>query len=195
MKTRLSLLLTFIGLGLAGCKSMPVRASYDRSVAFAKLHTFCWSAPPAYLSNDPRLKMDVLEPLVREDIQQQLVAKGFQMTDCATADFYVSFRAALRDSIIEGQKDPDEGGYSVAVYEYSSETGGQWFTSSTDTTVNVQRDGSLIIVILDPKSNRVLWNGTVSAHLRSQVTQEQRKQRLQNVVRLILDKFPPPQGK
>ncbi len=195
MKARLSLLLTFIGMGMAGCRSMPVRVSYDRTVAFNKLHTFCWSAPPAYLKNDPRLRMDELEPLVREDIQQQLTAKGFQQADCATADFHVSFRAALSDSIIEGRKDDDEGGATVVVYEYNPDTGGQWFSSSTDRAVNVQRDGSLIIVILDPKSNRVLWNGTVSAHLRSQATMEQRKQRLQNVVRLILDKFPPSQGK
>ena len=59
----------------------------------------------------------------------------------------------------------------------------------------MEREGSLIIVILEPKTGRVLWNGSVLANLRSQATTAQRKQRLEKVVRLILEKFPPPTPK
>ena len=111
-------------------------------------------------------------------------------TDCATADFHVSFRAALRDRIVQS-RDPGDDGGGVAIYEYNPETGGRWWTSSSDATVNVEREGSLIVVILEPKTGRVLWNGSVSANLRSQATTAQRKQRLEKAVRLILEKFPP----
>jgi hypothetical protein len=178
----------------AGCQSMHVQSAYDHKFVFANLRSFCWAAPPAYLYNDPRLKMDQLEPFVREDVEQQLHTLGFVSTDCSNADFQVSFRAALRDRIVEGRK-PDSDGGGIAIYEYNPETGGQWWASSSDTTVNVEREGSLIITILDPKTSRVLWNGSVSAKLKSQATQAQRKQRLEKVVRLILEKFPPPAGK
>jgi len=194
MNPRMWMLLAFIGAGATGCQSMHVQSAYDHKFAFATLHTFCWATPPAYLYNDPRLKMDQLEPLVREEVQQQLNSRGFVSTDCATADFQVSFRAALRDRIVEG-RNPDEGGGGVAIYEYNSETGGQWWTSSSDTTVNLEREGSLILLILEPKTGRVLWNGSVSANLRSQATTTQRKQRLEKVVRLILEKFPPSASK
>ena len=70
MNPRLWGLLMFISVGATGCQSMRVQSAYDHKFAFATLHTFCWVPPPSFLSNDPRLKMDQLETLVREDVQQ-----------------------------------------------------------------------------------------------------------------------------
>jgi hypothetical protein len=175
---------------LNGCQSLRVQTAYDHKFNFTKLHSFCWEVPPAYLNNDPRLKMDQLEPVVRENVEQQLHARGFVSTDCANADFRVSFRAALRDRVVEGRQSGDDGG-GLTVYEYSPETGGRWWTSSSSTTVNVERDGSLIVLIMDPKTQRVLWNGSASANLRAQATPDQRKQRLQKAIDLVMQQFPP----
>jgi hypothetical protein len=129
--------------------------------------------------------------MVRADLEQQLAARGYVSTDCSTADFRVSFRAALRDQIVEGRSDDNEGG-GLTVYEWSPETGGHLWTSNTDETVNVEREGSLVVVIMAPKSDKVLWRGSASASLRSQATPEQRKERLAKVIQLIMAKFPPP---
>jgi hypothetical protein len=189
MKAKRSLFLVFFVAALTGCQSLHVQSGYDHKFAFASLHSFCWVAPAAYLDNDVRLKMDQLTPLVRQDVEQLLHARGFVSTDCAAADFRVSFRAALRDRITEGRSPDDEGG--VTVYEYNSETGGQWWTSRPAGTVNVEREGSLVILIMEPKTNKVIWNGSVAANLRAQATPEQRRQRLEKVVELIMQQFPP----
>jgi hypothetical protein len=190
MKARQWLLMMFTSAAVTGCQSLHVQSAHDHNFAFADLHSFCWVAPAAYLYNDPRLKMDQLEPLVREDVEQQLHAHGFVSTDCAAADFQVTFRAALRDRIAEGRSPDDEGG-GVTVYEYNPETGGQWWTSRSGGTVNVEREGSLIILVMQPKTGKVIWNGSASASLRSQATPEQRKQRLEKVVSQIMQQFPP----
>src|SRR5712671_4512281 len=166
MNAKLCLMALLAGLGATGCQSLKAPSQYNHKVSFANFRSFCWVAPPAYLSNDVRLHMDQLTPLVREDIEQHLLAKGYVSTDCAdnVADFRVSFRVALRDSLVQGRSE-DYGQGGVAIYEYNSETGGQWFTSPSERTVNVQREGSLIILIMDPKSDHVLWNGSLSTNL------------------------------
>ena len=187
MNPRVWLLLVI--LAATGCQSIKMRTGYDHTYPFGNLRSFCWVAPPAYLANDPRLRMELLTPLMQEQVQAQLIAKGFTSTDCATADFQVSFRAALQDEIVENQRDP---GYSTfAIYEYSSDTGGTWFTSSTGADVDVQRAGTLTIVITEAKTGRPLWHGAASANLRSQVSQSQRKQRIETIVRELIEKFPP----
>jgi hypothetical protein len=191
MKARHWWLLMFPVAVLTGCQSLHVQSAYDQKADFASLHSFCWVAPPSYVYNDPRLKMDQLEPVVREDVQQQLHSRGFTSTDCATADFQVSFRAALRDRIVEGRDPGDDGGGGVTIYEYNSETGGQWWTSRSPGSVNVEREGSLIILIINPKTQRVLWNGSAMASLRSQVSPQQRKERLAKVIQQIMEQFPP----
>jgi hypothetical protein len=194
MKVRTWSLLAFTAVALTGCQSMQVRTDYDHKVVFNKLRSYCWAAPPAFLYNDPRLKMDLLEPLVREDVEQRLASRGYVSTDCPNADFRVSFRAALQDQVVEGRSDNGEGG-GLTIYEWSPETGGRLWTSSSDETVNVEREGSLIVLILSPKTDRVLWRGSVSANLRSQVSPQQRKERLAKAIQMVMEKFPPPPTK
>jgi hypothetical protein len=189
MKVRNWLLLAFGAVVVAGCQSMRVRTDYDHKVVFSKLRSYCWVSPPAYLYNDPRLKMDLLEPIVRQDVEQRLATRGYVSTDCPTADFRVTFHAALQDQVVERRSD-DGGG--LTIYEWNPESGGHLWTSDSNESVNLEREGSLIILILAPKSDKVLWRGSVSANLRSQVSPQQRKERLAKAIEMVMEKFPPP---
>jgi hypothetical protein len=194
MNPRLCLLLAVISWTVTGCQSINVRTNYDHNVAFADLHTFCWVPAPAWLHNDPRLHMDLLEPLVQNNVVSQLTAKGFQQTDCAAADFQVTFHPALHDQFIETPSlDSQQGG--VTIYTYSPETGGQLWKSSSDTMLYNEREGSLVIAIIQPKSRRAIWKGVASAKLLSQASVAQREQRVQTAVRMVMEKFPPPGSK
>jgi Domain of unknown function (DUF4136) len=194
MNLRLSLLLLFVGWTAAGCQSIRVRSKYDHTVAFADLHTFCWVAPPAWLHNDPHLNMDVLEPLVQHGVESQLTAKGFRPSDCATADFDVSFRPALHDQFIDTPSlNGEQGG--VTVYSYNPETGGRLWKSSSDTMLVDEREGSLVIEVRQPKSGRVIWKGVASANLNNPGSMAQRVQRVQTAVRMLMERFPPPASK
>lgn len=84
---------------------------------------------------------------------------------------------------------------NFAVYQYSPDTGGEWFTSSSGGTVKENRVPSLLIEISQPGSNRVLWKGVASAKLPAAVNDAQRQQRIQTAVAQILKQFPPPPPK
>jgi hypothetical protein len=191
MKTRLCWLLILTGWMTAGCQSIRVQTEYDHSVAFSGLRTFCWVAPPSWLHNDPRLHMDLVEPLVRRDVESQLQARGFQpTTDCAKADFQVTFTGGLQDKFTE-----TSGTSRVAVYQYNADTGGEWFTSTSGGTLTEKRVPSLVIENRQPRSNRVLWQGVASANLPRAVNDAQIQQRVQTAVDRILKGFPPPASK
>jgi hypothetical protein len=174
----------------AGCQSIRVQSQYDHQVAFGDFHTFCWVPAPAWLHNDPRLHMDLVEPIVRRDVTAQLSGRGFREVGCATADFRVTFTAALQESFSERPATANS-----AIYEYIPGEGGEWFTSTSDTRVTYKRVPSLVIQMRRPGSDRVVWQGTASASLRRAVNQEQVGQRIQTAVRLILRQFPPPAHK
>ena len=194
MNPRLCLLLVVVGCSVTGCQSINVKTSYNHNVAFRDLHTFCWVPAAAWLHNDPRLHMDLVEPLVQNNVVTQLTAKGFRQSDCATADFEITFHPALHDQFIDVPSlDRQQGG--VTIYTYSPETGGQLWKSSSDTMLYDEREGSLVIAVLQPKTNRAIWKGVASAKLLSQATTAQREQRLQKAVAMIMEKFPPPASK
>jgi hypothetical protein len=174
----------------AGCQSMHIKTQSDPQVAFANLHTFCWLPPPAWLHNDPRLHMSLVEPLVRRDVVALLNARGFRQSDCATADFQVTFTGGLQDTFTQ-----TVGPQSTMVFQYSPGSGGEWFTHTSNMKMTDKRTPSLIIQLQRPGSDQILWQGMASANLPAPVNDAEREQRIQTAVRLIMHQFPPPPGK
>ncbi len=179
---------------LVGCQSIHVQSAYERQVAFDKLHTFCWVAPPAWLHNDPRLRMDLVAPLVQQEVQAALEEKGFRAADCASADFQVSFTGGLSEQFVRAKAIGVPAG-SIAVYQYDRETGGEWFTAVSGTTLAEKRTPSLAIEIRKPNAEEIWWQGVASANLPPAVNDGQVAERVKTAVRLILKQFPPPAGR
>ena len=98
MNRRACFMMICAGWIAVGCQSIKVQTQYDHQVAFADFHKFCWVPAPAWLHNDPRLHMNLVEPLVQRDVEAQLSARNFGQVDCATADLQVTFTAGLQES-------------------------------------------------------------------------------------------------
>jgi hypothetical protein len=192
MKTRWCVILMVAGWVGTGCQSMHVQTRYDRQVAFADLHTFCWVPAPAWLHNDPRLHMDFVGPIVQREVEAQLEAGGFRVADCSVADFQVSFTVGINESLDETPVSESDG---ASVYQYSSGDGGEWFTAPSGMNVTLRRVPSMVIRIREARTNRVLWRGMASGNLRAPANDAEREQRIETAVRLILEKFPPPASK
>jgi len=192
MNKRTYFALIAAGWMAAGCQSMRVQTEYDHQVAFAEFHTYCWVPAPAWLRNDPRLHMDLVEPLVQRDVEAQLAARGYRRGDCATADFQVTFTGGLQESFHEA---PGSHTRSTAIYQYSPGSGGEWFTQTSDLRMTEKRVPSLIILVQQPGSDRVLWEGMASANLPRAVNDAQIAQRVETAVHLIMQQFPVPARK
>jgi hypothetical protein len=189
MNRRACLTMILAGCLAAGCQSMKVHTRSDPQATFADLRSYCWVAPPETLHNDPRLHMDQVEPLVQNDVEAQLKARGLQQVDCANAEIQVSFTGGLEESY---SVSPTPGSSMFAVYEYTPETGGEWFTAGSNMEVRGHRLPCLVIQVRKTASGKAIWEGLAAGNLPQPANDAERRERIQKAVRLIMQEFPIP---
>lgn len=189
MNPRVCWAVALLGWLAVGCQSMKVRTTYDHEVAFREFRTYCWVPAPAWLRHDPRLHMDLVEPLVEQDVEAELLARGFRRVDCAAADLQVTFTAAIDES---NREVPTAEGPGANIYETGPGGRPEWFTKTPGMEVVYQRVPSLAIQMRRPGSDRVAWQGTASGNLPPAADDTQRADRIRTAVRLIMREFPPP---
>jgi hypothetical protein len=133
--------------------------------------------------------MDLVEPLVQSAVEAQLTARGFQKNDCAGADIQVTFTGGLEESYSVSST-PESSMF--AVYQYTPETGGEWFTSASNMKVSEQRMPCLVIQVRQTATGKVIWEGLAAANLPAPADNAERQKRIQKAVRLIMKEFPMP---
>ena len=61
------------------------------------------------------------------------------------------------------------------------------------TYVNEWDEGTVLIDIIDARSNSLVWRGTATAELRASRDAEQAQRRLDEILTKLLERFPPQQ--
>jgi hypothetical protein len=166
---------------LAGCTRYTVRVNYDHSMSFRGLHTYNWRPGAQGSIGDPRVSDRLVDSTVRSAVDRELAAKGYTKVTSAVLDFEVSYQAFVADKAS-----------SVTVGEQYS-PGGVWSTASWYTDTYHYEQGMLVLGIIDPKSAKLVWRGTVAAVFDPTASAEKREKRINEAVRELLKKFPPPQ--
>jgi hypothetical protein len=113
-----------------------------------------------------------------------LAAKGYQKITSGTPDFWIGYQAAIQQKV------------SVMTlnnyYGYGPTRGlSSIDTWNPETIATTYDEGTLVLDIADPKTNRPLWRGSAEGVVAEDRTPEQREQRINEAVAKILAKFPP----
>ena len=156
-------------LALGGCSSsMKVSTDYDRAANFAPLKTYSW-----------RVEQQLPNPLnaqrLVDAIDANLKAKGFTKVESG-GDMTVTYHAAT-DKTVDVQSFQSGGAYSC------------WGGCMTSTTVTPVTLGTLIVDIVDTKSNKMLWRGSASDTVSGDPKENEAK--IQEGVHKMFEKFPP----
>ena len=156
-------------LVLGGCaSSMNVSTDYDRAANFAPLKTYSW-----------RVEQQLPNPLnaqrLVDAIDANLKAKGFTKVESG-GDMTVTYHAAT-DKSVDVQSFQSGGAYSC------------WGGCMTSTTVTPVTLGTLIVDIVDTKSNKMLWRGSASDTVSGDPKENEAK--IQEGVHRMFEKFPP----
>jgi hypothetical protein len=156
-------------LVLGGCaSSMKVSTDYDRAANFAPLKTYSW-----------RLEQQLPNPLnaqrLVDAVDANLKAKGFTKVDSG-GDVTVTYHAAA-DKSVDVQSFQSGGAYSC------------WGGCMTSTTVTPVTLGTLIVDIVETKSNKMLWRGSASDTVSGDPKENEAK--IQEGVHKMFEKFPP----
>ncbi len=169
----------FLALALlTGCAGYQVRYDYDVTASFAGYKTFDYYTSKKGTGGTTSL----MDTRVRTALERELQAKGYRMETHADPDFLVTYYPVVRQRR----------------YRTTTHLGWGWgyrpFYGRMGTSVSqvhTYKEGTIVIEIVDFKSNRMIWQGAAEGALTGLDDPEQANEAVARAVHDILEKFPP----
>jgi len=156
---------------MSACSNFKVTSDHDRSYDFSNLRTYDWTESLGEQTGARRAGSGWVLSYIQDQIESQLAAKGYTPAD-DDPDFLVAFdawtEAPMSGSLGSG---------------YSGWRGG----GSSDTGIGF-REGTMVVDVVDPRTNTMVWRGQASGGLEDPPISEEQ---LDKLVARILDRFPP----
>ncbi len=181
MKLRPALLFALLGLASA-CSTIEVSYDFDPATDFQRLRTYAWLPGPQPETGNPRLDNTIIDSRIRGSVDTLLAGRGYQKALPARADFLVAYHAAI-DRKLDIQ----------AINRYYGAGPRRGGLVVTDTVVREYDAGTLLLDVVDRRSRKLLWRGSVQARITNQASPAERTERVRNAVTQLLEKFPPPE--
>lgn len=181
--------LFFSVLLLVGCANKPyVSTDYDAGYNFAALKTY------AIKENKPDSKENLLiSPFTFSHIHSLVnseLAKRYQaVAGTGAPDFYVSYHLVMEEKLDPRSYDDLYGaGYWGRGYRYPSPF---FYHPVPAGGVDVYNQGSLIIDMVDAKTQQPIWRGVSEKRLNKGLNPQKQREILTSAVLEVLSKFPP----
>ena len=197
---RSTLLITTAALALASTACAPavrVRTSVAPDAQLSGLKTFrVLNAPqrradaPALPANDPMLDNSITNRALRQDLVRDFQAKGYAF-DRENPDFVVAYYAGTKEKMDTTYWAPEP----MWRYRYWGRPywawpwyGGYYDGLGPIAQVQEYTQGAVIVDVVDPKTNQLLWRGQGTATVSDDPKQYAKE--LAETVAAVLKKFP-----
>lgn len=159
-----------------GCSTIKVETDYNPDFAFSTLSTF------TIVHKDHTGDDTLANDRIINAIQNNLTAKGYKATDKTAANCYVLFHTDVRSKT---KIDTDYQHVGIYPYGYGYRS---MITSST--RVYTYDEGKLMVDIVDPDQNKIIWRGIATDRIKSHDTPEKRTVYIDEVITSLLASFP-----
>lgn len=174
---------------LSGCATKPyVATDYEASYNFAALKSF------AVKSAKQDTKENILiSPFTLSHIHSLVnseLAKRYQsVSESASPDFYVTYHVVMEEKLEPSAYDQMYGfGFWGRGYRYPSS---MFYRPALDGGVRVYNQGSLIIDMVDAKTQQPIWRGVSEKRLGRGLSPQKQREILTGAVLEVLAQFPP----
>ncbi|GGY66680.1 hypothetical protein GCM10011613_08330 [Cellvibrio zantedeschiae] len=174
---------------LSGCATKPyVATDYEASYNFAALKSF------AVKSAKQDTKENILiSPFTLSHIHALVngeLAKRYQSVgESATPDFYVTYHVVMEEKLEPTAYDQMYGfGFWGRGYRYPSS---MFYRPPLDGGIRVYNQGSLIIDMVDAKTQQPIWRGVSEKRLNKGLNPQKQREILTSAVLEVLAQFPP----
>ncbi|MEM7353551.1 MAG: DUF4136 domain-containing protein [Acidobacteriota bacterium] len=148
---------------------------YDRKADFSSYKTYDWIEQKKRPDGSPLAVGGEIDTKIRNAIDRQLAAQGFQPAIDAEPDFLVSFDGAMEQvTDIEADRRQIASGVSWVV----------------EGDINSYRYGTLIIGIRDAGTDKSVWSAWTRQKIKGRGNPDKQ---VDKAVRKLLRKFPPPE--
>jgi len=179
------LLLAPLALACAGIR---VDSDRDPEADLSAYRSYAWLEEPLReqprgpdsVPRDPFTHNSLLDGRLRTELGAQLQALGFEEAPRDEADFWVRYSVVTREEV-EGTAGAVSSGYYGAGHTYAGSVG--YF----GTNVYTYRQGTLVVDVIDPDSQRIVWRGWADRRSRGPHIDTDR---LLAAVKYILEEFP-----
>ena len=165
-------------LALAGCAMrMNVSSHVERGADFTQYHTFDWGPADALPTGDPRLDNNpFFHDYLQGAFEKGLAGRGFERsTPGTTSDLLIHYHAAINErfEVVDVALD----------WSYCYE-------DCLPQVINYEQ-GTLVVDIVDARSNRVVWRGWAQDSVEGVIDNQDRMERqLDEAVTRMLEQFP-----
>ena len=162
-------------LTLMGCATLSVNSYLQRGIDVRQYRTFAWGPVDALHTGDPRLdNNEFFDEWVRGDIRAQLAARGYEEITSGAPDLLVHYHANVTQEIDVREVDRE--------YRYCEEA---------DCRPYVYEAGSLLVDLMDPRTNKVVWRGWAKGGIEGVIdNQRWMEERVDEVVARIFESLP-----
>jgi hypothetical protein len=164
-------------LAATGCATLNVSSHVQRGLDFAQYRTYDWGPADALPTGDPRLDQN---PFFRDQVEgaveKGLAAKGFELATSGTPDLLIHYHASITQRIDVNRVDRQYG------YCYDEDC---------QARVTEYEAGTLVLDIVDTRTNRVIWRGWSQGSVEDILHNEDRMaRRIREGVTRMLERFP-----
>ena len=173
---------------LTACSTYTVKTDYDPTITYASYKTFDWYAASKKAKGKGSGTDPLMDKRVRVTVQAVLEGKGFRQETVAEPDFLVTYypiyqKRKYRTTTTVG------GGYGNGWgRRYWGYGAGARFSTSQ---VHQYREGTIVLEIVDSKSNQLVWQGSAEGALTGLDNTEDASEQINKAVRDMLVNFPP----
>ena len=169
-------LLILLVAALAACGRSPVSYDYDPAATMPAMGSYALSEPAA------GAQFQTLDNnRIAAALRKQLAARNLKEVPREQADFWVSYR-------VEPERKLDDSGVSFGVGFGSGNMG---MGVSTGPQAKEIVEGKLVVDVVDPKRQQVVWTAKANEYLRDSMRPEQRDELVNFLVSEMLANFPP----
>src|ERR1035438_975496 len=168
-----------LSLALRGaCRSYDLSYDYDVTATYGRYHTFDYYTSKKGTGGTTTL----MDKRVRAAVERELQTKGFAMETKADPDFLVTYYPVVHNRKVRTTVRSGWG------WGYRPFYGGGGVATST---VRNYKEGTIVIEMVDFKSNQMIWQGAANGALTGLDNPEDANEVVSKAVRDILAKFPP----
>ena len=186
--TTAALIAVILLVGAVSAAKIKVRVQAEPTFDGREVRTWAWAADgPGQVrmarssQDDPEALRRTFEPTVVDAVAKELGARGIMPGPAATADVNVHYYLL----VTVGFDTQSLGQFLPAVPEWGIPP----FTGGT-TSYEIIQTGSLVLDLVSPKLQRIVWRGIAQAEIDSEKNDDQRKTRIREAVRDLVEKFP-----
>jgi Domain of unknown function (DUF4136) len=166
-----------MGAALVTSASAKVTVDHDKSADFSARRTYAWV-------KGTEAPNQLVEKRIHDAVDEQLRAKGLTRVE-GEADLHVTTHATTSTG----------GRLDVTSYGYGGYVGWDGFTAwtpGTGASLRAYTTGTLVVDLVDPAGNKLMWRGVAAETLGINPNPEKVTKKILKVTRVMFRDFPPP---